>query len=71
MYANLRIARDELENRLLLNPEEVELVKWFSPDNYEIMQDDSEYGMRVLVDDRDGAKVVGATADVLYSVFSQ
>lgn len=71
VYANIRIPKDEIENRLLLNPEEVELVKWFSPDNYEIMQDDSEYGMRVLVDDRDGEKVVGATADVLYSVFSQ
>lgn len=37
VYAHLRISRDEFTSRLNLDPDEVELVKWFDIDNYAIM----------------------------------
>lgn len=70
VYANLRISQQQVESRLSLNPDEVELVKWFNPYNFDLQSDYGINGMKIIVDHDDGSEVVGATADVLYATFS-
>ena len=69
VYAHLRIPRDEFTSRLNLNTDEVELVKWFDIDNYELIYNDDTSGMIKIVDMDDASEVIGATADVLFAVF--
>lgn len=69
VYAHLRISQQQAESRLSLNQDEVELVKWFNPYNFDLQYDYSFNGMKIIVDHNDKAEVVGATADVLYATF--